>query len=103
MRGRYPDDLVVLAEDVKVFQAILRDGHTEQRVARRVRILMLRAQGLRVEEVAQRVDRDTSTVWRVCERYRERGVAAIHDAPRTGRPRVFSPFGARAHRKPGVQ
>jgi Winged helix-turn helix len=102
MRGRYPDDLLVIAEHVEVIQEVLRDGHTEQRVARRARILMLRAQGLRVEEVAQRVERDTSTIWRVCERYRERGVDALYDAPRTGRPRVFSPSGAGAHRKPGL-
>jgi transposase len=32
------------------------------------------------------------TVWRICERYRRHGLqAALYDAARSGRPRVFSP------------
>jgi len=103
MQGRYPDELIVIAEHLEILRTVVRDGHTEQRVAQRARILLLRAEGLRVEEIATRVDKDTSTVWRVCDRYRQRGTEAIYDAPRAGRPRVFSPSGADAHRKPGVQ
>lgn len=103
MRGRYPDEIVVEAEHIEVLQAVMRDGRVEQRVARRARMLLLRANGERVETVAERVDQDRSTVLRVCKRYVERGVEAIYDAPRSGRRRVFSPSGAGADRESGVQ
>jgi hypothetical protein len=38
------------------------------------------------------VDQERTTVWRVCQRYQDEGLsAALYDAPRSGRPRVFSP------------
>jgi hypothetical protein len=40
--------------------------------------------------VAGAVAQDRVTVWRVCERYRSGGLmAALYDAPRSGRPHVF--------------
>jgi hypothetical protein len=41
--------------------------------------------------LGEKVGHDTTTIWRVCERYRQDGLqAALYDAPRSGRPRVFS-------------
>jgi hypothetical protein len=41
--------------------------------------------------LGQQIERDPATIWRVCERYRRAGLhAALYDAPRSGRPRVFS-------------
>jgi Helix-turn-helix domain len=61
-------------------------------VAARARILLTRANHQRVGQVATLVDQKPSTVWRVCERYRQRGIeAALYDAKRSGRPPVFSP------------
>ena len=38
------------------------------------------------EEFAQ----SASTIWRICQRYRDGDLqAALYDAPRPGRPRVF--------------
>jgi transposase len=102
MRGRYPAEFVVKIEHLEILQAIVRDGHTEQRIARRARILLMRAGGERVETVAEQVGQDTATVFRVCQRYHDRGVEAIYDAVRSGRPRVFSPSGTRPHRKSGL-
>jgi hypothetical protein len=40
--------------------------------------------------VATKVEQDPATIWRVCQRYRRQGLqAALHDAPRSGRPRTF--------------
>jgi alpha-beta hydrolase superfamily lysophospholipase len=45
----------------------------------------------RVILLSERTEHHTATIWRVCERYRQRGLqAALYDAPRSGRPRVFS-------------
>jgi hypothetical protein len=43
------------------------------------------------------VDLERTTVWRVCQRYQDDGLsAALYDAPRSGRPRFFSPTGVLA-------
>jgi transposase len=95
MRGRYPDELRLKKKDVTTIQQLLRDGHTSLRVARRAQILLTRASHHRVGQVVAKVDQHPATVWRVCERYRQQGLeAALYDAPRTGRPPVFSPEGA---------
>ena len=92
MRGRKPDRFVLKRNDKVALQELLRDGHTPLRVARRVQILLGRAEGQqqRVKPLSERVAQDAATIWRVCERYRTGGLeAALYDAPRTGRPRVF--------------
>ncbi len=92
MRGRRPDEFVLEPEDEAVLRELLRDGHTPLRVARRARILLSRSnEQQRVVLLSDKVDQNTATIWRVCERYRQGGLpAALYDAPRSGRPRVFS-------------
>jgi hypothetical protein len=90
MRGRKPSSFKLERKDVTELGRLLRDGHTPQRVAQRARILLARATGEGVAAVATKVDQDPATIWRVCERYRRRGLqAALHDAPRSGRPHTF--------------
>lgn len=97
MRGRHPDKLTLKKKDVITLQQLLRDGQTSLRVACRARILLTRASNQRVGQVVAKVDQHPATVWRVCERYRQHGLeAALYDAPRSGRPPVFSPAGASA-------
>ncbi|MCC6192571.1 MAG: helix-turn-helix domain-containing protein [Anaerolineales bacterium] len=75
-------------KDVRELRRLLRDGHTPQRA----RILLACAQAQARQQVAGKVDQHRTTVWRVCDRYRQAGLpAALYDAPRAGRPRVFSP------------
>jgi hypothetical protein len=92
MRGRKPEPLALTPKDKKTLQQLLRDGQTPVRIARRAQILLNCAKsGQRVLLVSDKVDQNRTTVWRVCERYRDAGLeAALYDAPRTGRPRVFS-------------
>ena len=93
MRGRKPDRFVLKRKDKVALRELLRDGHTPLRVARRSQILLCRAEGQqqgRVKALGERVAQDAATIWRVCERYRIGGLeAALYDAPRSGRPRVF--------------
>lgn len=90
MRGRMPDKLVLKACDVTALHGLLRDGQTPLKVARRAQILLGRADEQRVVLLGDKVDQDEATIWRVCERYRQGGLtAALYDAPRSGRPRVF--------------
>jgi transposase len=92
MQGRKPDPFILKKQDVPILQQLLRDGQTSQRIARRARILLNRTRDQRVNQVMLKVDRSASTVWRVCERYYLHGLdAALYDAPRSGRPLVYSP------------
>ncbi len=96
MRGRKPDPFELKRKDKVALQQLLRNGHTPLRVARRAQILLHRADAQqRVKSVGEIVEQDAATIWQVCERYRLGGLeAALYDAARSGRPRVF--FGKRA-------
>jgi hypothetical protein len=52
----------------------------------------------RVETLAEHLEMGRTTIWELCRRYEERGIEAIYDAPRLGRPRFFSPLGQSADR-----
>ena len=90
MRGRKPKPINLTRKDVAELRRLLRHGQTSQRAAQRARMLLAHAHGGRVAQVAAKVEQDPATVWRVCERYRQGGLsAALYDAARSGRPRVF--------------
>lgn len=92
MPGRKPDKFKLKPKDKTFLRKLLRDGQTPLRVARQAQILLGRAQDPSgVGYLSQTIDQNRSTIWRVCERYREQELeAALYDAPRSGRPRVFS-------------
>ena len=92
MHGRKPDQFRLKPKDEIVLRELLRDGRTPLLVARRAQILLHRADDeQRVVHLGEKVDVDRTTIWRVCERYRQGGLeAALYDASRSGRPRVFS-------------
>jgi hypothetical protein len=95
MHGRKPAPFVLKPRDDRTLRRLLRDGNLPQRVARRARILLARARGERIEHVVAKVDQDRATLWRVCQRYSKKGLgAALYDAPRSGRPRVFFAAGS---------
>ena len=99
MRGRKPESFVLKPEDEKILHQLLHNGQTPFRVARRAQILLSRAAAeQRVVFVSTKVEQNRTTVWRVCERYRDAGLeAALYDAPRAGRPGVFSRKRAKTH------
>ena len=93
MRGRKPNKLELKSKDKAFLRDLLRNGQTPLKVARRAQILLDRADDhQRIVPLGQKVEQNTATIWRVCQRYRQHGLpAALYDAPRSGRPRVFSP------------
>lgn len=102
MRGRKPGKFRLKPKDKISLRQLWREGQTPARVARRVQILLGRANDhprppvgaedqQRVVSLGETIGQDAATIWRVCERYRQHGLqAALYDAPRSGRPRVFS-------------
>lgn len=91
MRGRKPAQLKLKRKDQARLHELLGDDQTPLRVARRAQVLLSRANDQRgVGVLGELVERDASTLWRICERYRHSGLqAALYDAPRSGRPPVF--------------
>jgi class 3 adenylate cyclase len=65
-------------------------------VARRARIVLLAADGVPLDRIAQQLGVDRNVVRTWVDRYRGGGRAALRDRPRSGRPRTFSPGGGAA-------
>lgn len=63
---------------------------TPVREARRARILLLAADGVGTNEIAERVGVTAATVCKWKKDYKELGFAGLSDAPRAGRPRTVS-------------
>ena len=93
MGGRDPDKFVLKRKDAAFLRKLLRDGQTPLKVARRAQILLGRADDEQpLAKLGEKVEQNRTTIWRVCARYGEDGLeAALYDAPRSGRPRVFFP------------
>ena len=99
MRGRKPHLISLSEVDRMELQRIIGIGKTEQRVARRARILLsMEKPQTRLEELAEHHEMTRVAIWELCRKYAERGINAVYDAPRSGRPRVFSPLGESADR-----
>jgi hypothetical protein len=77
--------------DKAYLRKLLRDGETAWRIARRAQILLQRAEKeQRIGSLSETFEKNASTIWRLCQRYRDGDLqAALYDAPRPGRPRVF--------------
>jgi transposase len=60
-------------------------------LARRARMVLLAADGLPLRRIAQQVGVDRNVVRDWLDRFRQAGLAGLHDRPRPGRPRTFSP------------
>jgi hypothetical protein len=60
----------------------------------RAQMVLLAAQGLRNDQIAQRLNcrREVVSLWR--KRFFEQGMAGLEDLPRRGRPPAFPPTGA---------
>lgn len=99
MRRHPPHVIELSADDVVYLEALVRDGRVEQRVARRARILLAMADtSTIVQDLADHLDIDRTTIWSLCRRYEEVGADVVEDAPRAGRPRTVSPSPAGGHR-----
>jgi hypothetical protein len=103
MRRRPPHTIHLSPGEVAYLETLLGDGRTEQRVARRARILRAMAEpDTVVSELADRLGVERTTIWALCRRYEAQGVDVVLEAPRSGRPRELSPPAARGGGAAGV-
>ena len=111
-RGR-KSSLVILLSPEQRSQLEARQRRTTilAGLARRAHMVLLRADGHSLAEVARRVGVAPRVVAKWLKRYRQQGLRGLGDKPRPGRPPVFSPHSSapcrqarlRAPRYPGTQ
>lgn len=95
MRGRRPEKLIVPHRDEDVLRAAARNGSLPWFQVQRARIVLAIVAGERQCTVADRLECDTATVWRSCQRYRRGGLAGLFSDGRqdnSGRPQQISPY-----------
>lgn len=102
MRGRKPSGHRLGDADRLALGDILADGHLAQRSAMRARALLALDRGERIGDIVHWLGLSRTGLWDLWQRYLRRGVAAIADAERSGRPPRLSPPAARPHRAAGL-
>jgi Winged helix-turn helix len=86
-------------------QTLVRARSTPQALVFRCRIILRAADDDRPnnQQLATELECDRHTVGQWRERFVAGGLASLQDAPRSGRPRSFSPRRTRRRRQPGHQ
>ena len=69
----------------------------------RAKIVLFAAEGMANVDIASRLDTSPQVVHRWRKRFCEQRLKGLEDAPRSGRPRVFSPLGERRDQSVGVR
>jgi len=92
MRRRSPHPVSLSRAERRELDDLVHDGHTEQRVARRARILLAMSDPEAVvSALAAQVDYTPTGVWYVCRRFEAIGLDAVYNGERSGRPRELTP------------
>jgi transposase len=88
--ARPPKRLKVSSEDRACLERRVRGRNTPRKLVERSQVVLLLSEGLRIEEVAERVGLGKRTVYEWARRFERQGVAGLDDHPRSGRPRAIS-------------
>src|SRR5713101_3277855 len=91
MKGRKPFEYNLGEAARRYLHGLVRDGQQLQRVAKRAHTLLALDRGEHIVEIMRWLGVSRMGVWHLWQRYQHRGVAAILDEERSGRPRVFPP------------
>jgi transposase len=83
-------DLRITASDRALLEQSLQSATVTEAWARRARILLARADGEGVRQLARRLGVSTTTICRWQDRYKTEGLAGLQSRPRPGRPRRIS-------------
>ena len=90
----FASTVVLSTEQRGTLDALVRARSTPQAMVFRCRIVLIAAQPEQStnQQVADALDCDRHTVGQWRERYVVHGLTGLQDAPRSGRPRSFSPL-----------
>ena len=103
MSRRSPYRIDLTPEERSELERRARRQTTTRREVFRARIVVLAADGLRNDEIAERLGTVRTTVSRWRKRFFEDREAGLRDRPRSGRPRTFSPSGGGRDQSPRVR
>lgn len=104
MARPHAPQIVLEDEAQQVLESLVRAHSTPQALVVRCQLILRVAEDQPTNETVAsewQCSRDTVAKWR--RRYQEQGISGLMDAPRSGRPRRFSPLGTVASRQRGVQ
>lgn len=85
------EPLVLSVEERAELEGRVRAQTTAHRDRQRAEVVLLAAEGLPGTQVASRVDMSQQSVCKWRQRFRDRGLEGLVDAPRSGRPLVYGP------------
>jgi Winged helix-turn helix len=103
MRGRKPRLLTIVAADLPILQAVARARRLAWFQVQHARIVLAVAAGEPIAAIADRLECDPATVWRLARRYEQDGLKALLlDEPHVGRPQEISPPAACQNHHPGL-
>jgi transposase len=88
--GRAAPDVVLRTCEREELERVVRAGKSRQRDVVRARIVLFAAQGLTSREIARRSGLTEKAVGKWRRRFAKEGPKALGDAPRSGRPCVFT-------------
>jgi transposase len=88
---RSPRVIELNAEGRAALAALTRRTTAAVGLVRRARIVLLAADGVRLDRIAHEVGVRRTVVRTWVDRYRAEGLDGLRDRPRSGRPRTFSP------------
>ncbi len=91
MRGRLPSEYKLSVNERRYLTGVVKDGQLIQRIGIRARALLALDRGERIVDIVRWTGLSRMGLWHLWQRYAERGVEAIFDEERSGRPAVFSP------------
>lgn len=103
MSRRSPYSIELTPEERFELERRARRQTATRREVFRAQIVVLAADGLRNDEIAERLGTVRTTVSRWRKRFFEDRDAGLRDRPRSGRPRTFSPSGGGRDQSPRVR
>lgn len=77
-------------EDRSHLERVSRSRTEASRRVERARTILMAYEGKSGTEIAKQMGRDRGTVYRQLARFNQLGLASLEDAPRPGRPRVYT-------------
>ena len=93
MSRRSPYRIELAVDERERLERRVRRQTATKREVFRAQVVLLAAEGLRNDEIAERLGTVRTTVSRWRKRFFEDRAAGLADRPRSGRPRTFSPSG----------
>ena len=98
-----PFEIVLTAEERRELEGRARSYTASYARVVRAKIVLFAAEGMANVDIACRLDTSQQVVHRWRKRFFEPRLKGLEDAARSGRPRVFSPFGEPRDQSVGVR